>query len=288
MALSPSHRLGQFIGDQLEAAVKAPLSEITQELGLYLDFPHRRKVRSNRKKVAWKDSNGNTHLLDYVLEEGGSNTIQGNPKAFVEVAWRRYTRHSRNKAQEIQGAVLPLAETYQNYRPFLGAVLAGVFTEASLEQLRSHRFNIVYCPYDTVVQAFQTAGVDISSEENSTDAELERKVESAKVLSEVQLEQVRKSIISLNSHQFEGFFGSLRSSLGRKVKSVSILPLSGTTFSFSKLEDAIRFISEHVQLSETTEFIRYELILQYSNGEEIRCSFNNKERVIEFLNSAAI
>jgi hypothetical protein len=47
--------------------------------------------------------------------------------AFIETAWRRYTRHSRNKAQEIEGAIGPLAETFAHARPFLGAILAGQF-----------------------------------------------------------------------------------------------------------------------------------------------------------------
>ena len=77
------------------------------------------------------DSKGNTHILDYVMEEGGSEAVQGRPRAFIEIAWRRYTKHSKNKAQEIQGAITPLAETYQDSHPFLGAVLAGEFTEPS-------------------------------------------------------------------------------------------------------------------------------------------------------------
>ena len=48
-------------------------------------------------------------LRDYVLERGGTDTVRGLPAAFIETAWRRYTKHSRNKAQEIQGAVLALA-----------------------------------------------------------------------------------------------------------------------------------------------------------------------------------
>lgn len=107
MALSPAHRLGQSIGEQLEAALHEPLQAIAQEFGLYLDYPHKRPARSNRKEVAWQDAHGNTHNLDYVLEEGGSENERGRPRAFIENAWRRYTKHSRNKVQEIQGAVGP-------------------------------------------------------------------------------------------------------------------------------------------------------------------------------------
>lgn len=159
MAQSPAHRLGQIIGGQLELAVRQPLEEIAKEFDLYLDYKHPRRARNGRKKVSWKDSQGNTHDLDYVLEEGGSEKMLGRPRAFIETAWRRYTKHSRNKAQEIQGAITPLAKTYQNSHPFLGAVLAGVFTEGSLTQFRSHDFTLAYCPYETILQAFATGGL---------------------------------------------------------------------------------------------------------------------------------
>lgn len=76
-----------------------------------------------KRKVAWIDGQGNTHDLDYVFELGGSDEQIGSPRAFIEAAWRRYTKHSRNKAQEIQGAILPLAERFHDCHPFLGAVL---------------------------------------------------------------------------------------------------------------------------------------------------------------------
>lgn len=104
MAQSPAHRLGQIIGDELEAAIRKPLMAIAEEFGLYLDYKHARPTRGGKKIVTWRDLRGNTHDLDYVLEEGGSEEALGRPRAFIEIAWRRYTKHSRNKAQEIQGS----------------------------------------------------------------------------------------------------------------------------------------------------------------------------------------
>jgi hypothetical protein len=89
------------------------------------------------------------------------------PLAFIESAWRRYTKHSRNKAQEIQGAILPLAEKYRWNNPFLGIVLAGAFTSASLTQLRSLNFNVLYFPYESLTAAFQSQGIDIVFDEST-------------------------------------------------------------------------------------------------------------------------
>ena len=283
MALSPAHRLGQIIGEQLEASVREPLATLADEFNLYLDYHHRRKARGGKSRVAWIDSKGNTHILDYVIEEGGSETVQGRPRAFIEIAWRRYTKHSKNKAQEIQGAITPLAETYQDSHPFLGAVLAGEFTEPSLEQFRSHGFNLIYCSYETVLEAFASEGVDVSSEEDSSDEELQRKVDAFGRLSRIQQERIGAQLRERHSEQFESFFNSLCGSLRRRVECVFVLPLSGTSYRFDSIQDAVSYISNHDPSTASSEFVKYELNVRYSNGDEIRGTFHDKQTAIEFL-----
>ena len=283
MAQSPAHKLGQIIGDALEAAIHEPLQEIAAEFGLYLDYEHARAIRGGKKKVAWTDRYGNTHDLDYVLEEDGSEDKAGRPRAFIETAWRRYTKHSRNKAQEIQGAISPLAETYQASRPFLGVVLGGVFTEGALDQFRSHDFKIAYCPYETVLAAFAAEGIDVSSEEHSSDTELQQKVEAYAELTPTQHERIGANLRALHEEQFTGFFRSLRYCLGRSVQEISIVALSGASYKFGCIDDAVQFIVDHDQATPAANFVRYELTVRYSNGDEIQATFGARKRAVEFL-----
>ena len=176
MALSPGHNLAKSSVTCSKRLCFEPLKEVADEFHLYFDYKHLRSARGG-KKVTWKDSKGNDHDLDYVFEKGGSENVRGRPKAFIETAWRRYTKHSRNKAQEMQGAIQPLAETYSNCHPFLGVVLAGKFTGKSLTQLESHGFHILFYPYETVVDLFQRVGIDATFDENTPDADLQAKVE---------------------------------------------------------------------------------------------------------------
>ena len=283
MAESPAHKLGPIIGDELEAAVYEPLLAIASDFGLYLDYKHARAARNGRQKVAWTDRYGNTHDLDYVLEEGGSEDALGRPRAFIETAWRRYTKHSRNKAQEIQGAISPLAETHHSHCPFLGVILGGVFTNGALDQFRSHGFNIAYCPYETVVRAFANGGIDVSSEEVASDAELERKVRAFNRLSSVRRARIAKEIRRLHADQFDRFFNDLRSCLGRLVQHIFVLTLSGTSRRFDRIDHAIRFIADHDQAEPASDFVRYELNVRYSNGDDIRANFATRESAVEFL-----
>ncbi|NMG18127.1 hypothetical protein [Brasilonema bromeliae] len=111
MADSPAHAFGQKLGEFLEILAEYLLIPVATKHGLYLDRKGPRPARGNLKKATWTDKYGSKHDLDYVLEGGGSVTKLGDPLTFVEVAWRKGTRHSKNKVQEIQGAILPLVET---------------------------------------------------------------------------------------------------------------------------------------------------------------------------------
>ena len=285
MAESPAHKLGQIIGDEVEAAIYQPLREIADEYDLYLDYKHIRAARGGRKKVSWKDSYGNAHDLDYVIEEGGCEKILGRPRAFIETAWRRYTKHSRNKVQEIQGAVLPLEETYQKYSPFLGAVLAGDFTDGALNQLRSHGFILAYSPYEIIIRAFRKAGVDMFSDESTSEETLWRKIRTFNGLRVARRRQIREEIRSSCADQFNPFFSALRSSLDRRVRNVFVLTLSGASRAFDSIQDAVLFVSKYDESVSVSDFVRYELNVRYSNGDEIRGAFREKEGCIAFLRS---
>ena len=177
MAESLSHKFGQIIGDLLELAIEPHLEKFARKHKLFLDKKGERKARTG-KKLSWTDGKANKHDLDFVLERGGTANKTGIPVAFIEVAWRRYTKHSRNKAQEIQGAIIPLTEKYKNSSPFVGVVLAGEFTEGSLNQLKSHGFGVLYFPYDTVVKAFGKFGIDASTNEGTSEKDFKKKIES--------------------------------------------------------------------------------------------------------------
>jgi hypothetical protein len=167
MAESPPHRFGQIIGGLLEEIIEFHLAAFVRGNTYFLDKRGERKPVRNGLKLSWSDDFGNSHDLDFVIEKGGSATTQGRPVAFIEAAWRRYTKHSRNKVQEIQGALLPIAAKHFRDKPFLGAVLAGEFTSPSLDQLRSHEFEVLYLPYETIMSSFDYVEIDARFDEKN-------------------------------------------------------------------------------------------------------------------------
>ncbi len=285
MAQSPTHTFGQIIGDVVEQTVREPLKAVAKKHGLYLDYKHPRPTRGGKNKVSWKDWKGNAHDLDYVLEAGGSEEVQGRPKGFIETAYRRYTKHSRNKAQEIQGAIGPLSETYKDDHPFLGAVLAGVFTEGSLTQLRSHGFSVLYFPFESIVAAFNKVGIDASFDEESRDADVQVKVDACARLSPGDWDRIIRTLRKMHRKDFEQFIHELEVSLTRSVKSVLVLALHGKSCEVTTIDEAIRFVEHYDESGRPTDFVRYEVNVRYTNGDEIRGTFESKTEAIKFLNS---
>jgi len=281
MAESPSHQFGQIIGDVLEAALAPALQEFADRHHLYLDRHGPRPAREGNK-VTWTDKNSNKHDLDFVLERSGTPNTIGTPVAFIETAWRRYTKHSRNKAQEIQGAIMPLVETYGT-GPFIGVVLAGLFTEGAISQLSSLGFAVAYFPYSTVTTAFSTVGIEASSNEGTPDREFAARVLRWRALSAPQKDQVRRELIRLNAEQIAVFMTRLEQAVNRQVRSVRILPLHGTPMEWKTVDEAIRFISNYKEDSKQFAFCRYEVLVVYINGNRISGEFGTKKEAMQFL-----
>ncbi|EQD27322.1 hypothetical protein B2A_15276, partial [mine drainage metagenome] len=223
MAEAPGHRLGQIVGEMLETAVYPLLRDFASSRSIYLDHQGPRTARPGNK-VTWTDGFGNAHDLDFVLERGGSDERIGVPVAFIESAWRRYTKHSRNKAQEIQGALLPLRERYRQYSPVLVALLAGRFTSGSLNQLRSNGFVVVFIPEAHVVQCFARVGIDIAAGENTPDPVLAEQVAKFERLTPEEREAVGAGIREADAKAFDQLIGRLAETVTRRVESIILLP----------------------------------------------------------------
>ncbi len=282
MAEAPGHRLGQIIGNALELAIEPFLKGIADEYSLFLDKHGERPARPGLK-LTWKDSLGNKHDLDFVLERGGSPTEQGVPVAFIESAWRRYTKHSRNKAQEIQGAVLPLLATHAESKPFAGVVLAGVFTDGSLKQLRSNGFSVLYIPYKQVVAAFEKFGMDVDFDESTSDAYLRDQIDVYDDLSERQLAELGSALAESVPGEFDAFGKDLRKVLDRRVERVRVLALHGGKVDFPAVAEAIQYIAGYSHPDGRLDFVRFEITVVYSNGDRIVAEFQAADDAVRFL-----
>lgn len=284
MANSPSHRFGQIIGDLLEEIMTPQFQSFCNVRGLYLDKKGVRGVARGGKKVSWLDKYGNSHDLDFVIERGGSENVRGRPLAFIEAAWRRYTKHSRNKAQEIQGAILPIAEKYDWDKPFLGVILAGVFTNGSLTQMRSSGFEVALFPYESIISAFASIGIDAKFDEDTPDAIFQNSIDQIDTISPLVRAQLKQNLVNSNQALLNHFFTELQATLDRQIEQIILIPLHGQQSEFTTIVDAITFVTNYREDGlRDGGFRKYEVIIRYSNGDKIDASFQNKEKAIAFL-----
>ena len=264
------------------------LAEFCMQRGLYLDKKGVRGAARSGKKVTWTDKFGNAHDLDFVIEKGGTGQRRGRPLAFIETAWRRYTKHSRNKAQEIQSAILPIVEKYDKDCPFFGAVLAGEFTAASLEQLRSLGFRVAYIPYEAVIASFASVGIDARFDESTPDARFQQLSEEIDNLSPVQRAKFKANLVEGSSEVLTGFIEALKEAVDRRVEKVIIIPLHGTEMTFASISAAISFVNGyHDAAMGERHFRKFEIVVRYGNGDKIEAQFSTASAATAFLNQVA-
>lgn len=288
MAESPAHKFGQVIGELLESIVRPQLEKFCVDHNLYLDHQKNERAARPGLKVTWEDKYGNTHDLDFVIEREATDNKIGRPVAFIEVAWRRYTKHSRNKAQEIQGAILPLAEKYRWDSPFLGAVLAGEFTSGSIDQLRSLGFSVLYFPYESLVAAFHSENIEIQFDEDTPDSTFSKTTTKIEQLSPVELNRIKAHLVQANQTGITIFLTSLNDRIGRNVKRVIVIPLYGITNEFFSIEQAVAFLDKHLIYEGSAQFRKYEIQVEYSNGDSVHALLDSKDRAREFLTFVSV
>ncbi|MBD2163845.1 hypothetical protein H6G04_05435 [Calothrix membranacea FACHB-236] len=287
MAQSPSHKFGQDLGKLLEDIVlddilKPRLQQFAKTKNYYLDWQRSRPARSG-KKVTWKDKYGNKHDLDFVIEIDGTDDRLGRPVAFIESAWRRYTKHSKNKAQEIQGAILPIIDLHHLSAPFYGAVLAGDFTKPALDQLRNNGFAIIYIPYKDVVAAFQEIDFDVAFNEETPDEIYTQASKSLASLTSLDKEKLRQALMRVSKSEVDQFMDKLRNCLERYIAKITLIPLFGTKYEFQNLDDALTELNTIDIDHPSGQFERFEVIIDYSNNDTIRATFQNKTLLADFL-----
>ncbi len=285
MAQSPSHRVGQIIGYALEQSVEPLLQGIADEYGLYLDVIGERPARGKKRLLTWVDDAENKHNLDFVLEKDGTPHRVGAPVAFIEVAWRRYTKHSVNKAGEIANALLPLRQTFAHTRPFTGAVVAGEWTAGGLTHMLSQGIQVLFVPRETVVGAFAQFGIDLSFDEGTPEAHLAAQADAWEALDDGRRAELIRTLANMAPESYAKFRERIVTHLTRRVTRVLVLPLFGSSLAFDTTEEAAEALRHIDDVVPDPALLRVEIQIRYSNDDRIDANFESAADAIDFLGS---
>jgi hypothetical protein len=167
---SAGHKLGQLVGDWFEEYIVYPLlRQVGNRLKLYLDTRFRTRA-ARGDKILWKDEEGNRVDFDFVLELDGSDEALGIPVAFFESFWRRGARHSKDKARDDIGKLLPMRQAYPTAR-FLGIIAGGDFTAPARELVQNRHIDLFYVPKAKILTAFERCKLLIDYPDRSPESE---------------------------------------------------------------------------------------------------------------------
>ncbi len=189
----------------------------------------------------------------------------------------------------MQGAIMPLSETFASDRPFLGVVLAGVFTEGSITQLRSHGFGVLYFPFESLVAAFKQVGIDAYFDESSPDRIVQRKVTACSKLRDSDWNKVATHLRRLHRGDLQVFLHELEVSLSRAVQTVFVLALHGRSHEAATIDDRIitfRRDSQHRVAGFSIAFWRVkslEFERQYAPRNKRECNSFRELSCVSFL-----
>jgi hypothetical protein len=92
------------------------------------------------------------------MEMDGTEDMLGIPVAFFECFWRRGSRHSKDKARDDSGKLLPMRNVHPTAR-FLGIVAGGDFTTPAKQLIQSRDIDLFYVPKAKIVSAFKSHGL---------------------------------------------------------------------------------------------------------------------------------
>lgn len=180
---------------------------------------------------------------------------------------------------------MPLTERYGDSHRFLGVVLKGVFTDDSLNQLRSLGLHVVYVPYESVGAAFAAVGIDAAFDEDTPAANLKRKAAHYANLKPAQRERTTAFLCDRHKTDLVAFIAALRTTPTGRIASVYVLALHGSPRTLGDVAEAIALIDAFDESKPCEPFMRHEVGVRYSNGDEIRGQFKDKATAVAFLRS---
>ncbi|MCD6592585.1 hypothetical protein J7L00_00655 [Candidatus Bathyarchaeota archaeon] len=109
----------------------------------------------------WKDKSGIEHEIDFVI---GTKT---NPLILIDSKYIKYTKHAREKVNEIFMKLTSIKESYLSVNMLI-AVLAGSFTNDALKTLETRGVHVFHIPFKRVAMNLRRFGVIIDWPESDT------------------------------------------------------------------------------------------------------------------------
>lgn len=287
---SSGHKLGQIIGDWYEEYFALPiLRKVAKNLNLFCDSRFlKRNCRG--EKIIWQDLDGNDVDYDFVLELNGTKNKIGAPVAAFETFWRRGSRHSKDKARDDTGKLVPLKYTYPTAR-VLGIISAGDFTKPAKNLVKSRGVDLFYVDKENIVSAWKKNGLTIDYPDKSSEeikSKLAKDVVEAIRMDKSILKKIAKDLVKLiNPKTIESYQKRLVANIGAIPQRFSIqIQRKSAPIEFQTYKEVDRFLKRAEPKIEQFEVYQlYSYHVQFFNGDEFQRENLDWKEIKELHNS---
>ncbi len=190
---------------------------------------------------------------------------------------------------------MPVALTFSRHQPFLGAALAGEFTQSALHQLESKGFAVLHVPCESILTAFRGLGIDASSEDGvggTTEEQFRNKIAAWESLSLPRsTHRFLASLHGLHQADINAFMQRLDSAITRRVNSVRLSVLRGHSVECLDIESAIAYLVEeeksHRLREDGEQREAFEVQVRFNTSAKIEATFPKRTEALAFLRSFA-
>ncbi len=83
--------------------------------------------------------------------------------------------------------------------------------------------------------------------------------------------------------EIDNFMATLRAVIERMITKIILIPLFGHNYEFNNIDDALTGLNSVNIDNPVGEFKRFEIIIDYNNGDIVRATFQNKALLADFL-----
>jgi hypothetical protein len=128
-------------------------------------------------------------------------------------------------------------------------------------------------------------GIDTEWREDTPDEDLAVRVRACEALTQEQRARIGAALLRQKPDDVNSFMEALEKSVTRQVTYVRVTPLHGATQEWESIERAVEFVEQYVEVGSPQPFVRYEVELHYSNGDELRGRFADKADAVAYLRS---
>ena len=209
---------------------------------------------------------------DFVLELNGNDNSFGVPVAFFETFWRRGARHSKDKARDDSGKLLPMRSTYPTAR-VLGIISAGDFTEPAREYVSSRHIELFYVPKEKIISAWRLEGLDIDYDDRApeeTKSELAKKTQKAIEKDPLLLESIASRLkLLVGESTLNSFKLLIHSKLSATPQEYIItMAVKSRPIVFKNYSDVDIFINQHEpEIDTSAKKITYNFDVVFGDGD---------------------